>query len=709
MWDNSGNFNDRNVKQWNEFFGGRVSLTDLNTLLYKTRIGQVDTLIFRLKDGKTKVTGDLKSNAILDYPNKQAAIEFLYYLGFAKRCEPYALQRTGWYYGEKDEDAETKYKEEDEIQKLLDGGQKNMTRARNKFIRERYLFQLVRLRFYGGMNADCYTYFKQNRDSFTQPSMLYRSLGYVAGSLWSLQDYAKANYYYSLIYDKYPFMKTEAYFSFHPQNEDDWQQTLALATNDREKAVLWHLSGIYSNDAVPAMQHIYDIDPKSDLLDLLLVRAVNMEEERFINQDDMYYWGDGTKWDSTHALHAEKMDGKLVRFIQQVANAGNTAKPYLWNLAAGYLEIAKRSYDKGNKYLDIAAKQAEGDRLVQDQIRLIRLVQKIEAQGKPDARFENEIVGELRWLQDNNSNNSSLRADDAARWAYKRLGHMHLVAGDTIKAQCFDDLGYDDTYNGFYKSHEWTLRMLAFMRKKEKTPYEEFMLSIYPYKEADLLEVLAVQELYSFRFREAIALFDQGAKDFELFGDPFLIHIKDCHDCDHAAPQKRKYTRRDFAQAMLDLQEKTKSDPKNAAQHYFKIANGCYNMTYYGNARAASDTRIGFLDMSRYYWYDGLSAQYRRNSDDTLLDCGSAESFYLKARDASADKDFKAKCTFMAAKCEMNNGYPYDNPYGDGPWPEKVDFIAGRYFKELKSDYAKTKYYKDIIRECGYFATYVRK
>jgi hypothetical protein len=57
----------------------------------------------------------------------------------------------------------------------------------------------------------------------------------------------------------------------------------------------------------------------------------------------------------------------------------------------------------------------------------------------------------------------------------------------------------------------------------------------------------------------------------------------------------------------------------------------------------------------------------------------------------------------MAAKCEQNAYFISENK------AEGVDFQSSKYFKLLKSDYAKTQYYKEIINECGYFRTFLNK
>ena len=145
----------------------------------------------------------------------------------------------------------------------------------------------------------------------------------------------------------------------------------------------------------------------------------------------------------------------------------------------------------------------------------------------------------------------------------------------------------------------------------------------------------------------------------------------------------------------VQLQNKAISDPKNAASYYFKLANGLYNMTYYGNARNVYSSPI--MDPGLvYFGYD------KTPSSNAIFDCAKALEYYRKAMEASSNKEFKAKCCFMAAKCEQNQYFSsaefnYDAAIQSGSW-----------FKELRDNYSKTNYYQEIIHECGYFRMFLK-
>jgi len=81
--------------------------------------------------------------------------------------------------------------------------------------------------------------------------------------------------------------------------------------------------------------------------------------------------------------------------------------------------------------------------------------------------------------------------------------------------------------------------------------------------------------------------------------------------------------------------------------------------------------------------------------------CEPALKFYRKAMASSTNKEFKAKCAWMSAKCELNNWYA-TKEYADG---DHI-FIESDYYKMMKEKFSDTKYYREVINECGYFCSY---
>jgi hypothetical protein len=81
----------------------------------------------------------------------------------------------------------------------------------------------------------------------------------------------------------------------------------------------------------------------------------------------------------------------------------------------------------------------------------------------------------------------------------------------------------------------------------------------------------------------------------------------------------------------------------------------------------------------------------------------------------SNDKEFIAKCAFMAAKCEQNRfyldkGYLIDDNEYHGNCEQNPEIKKENYrtyFKVLKDKYSKTKFYQQALKECKYFNYFV--
>lgn len=678
--DNVKNFNQINIEEWNTFLGKIVFRDDIYNILYSSRLGEIDTLIFSIKKPGFPLSNNLKNNSVLK-ADKRKALDFLYYTGFAKRCEPYVTYVPDiWSYDDKKPNDPRADKAS--IEKLEAGGIKQVGNASSTFVRQRYMFQVMRLYFMEGNYTQCVNYYNNNQKSFDslQNSMKYRAMGYAAGAYNKQKQYGSANFIYAQLFAQYQPMKTTAFLSFHPQEEKDWNQTIAMAKTDDEKLAVWQTFGICW-DPFRACKELYTLNPKTDALDLMLVRLINTVEQNSLPANM-----EGTVASGLAKGNAADIAG----FVKSVADKGNTNKPYEWDLAAGYIGWLSNVKDY-NSYLDKAAKEASADNLVQEQIRLIHLLDKI-GQGKAgDKKFENSVADDLNWLS-KGKHDSAFRRDYAYNSTLKQLSDKYKKSGSNFLASCFK--GELDTAD---KTNNKFLNDFVAYMSKANSPFEKFALSVFKYTKNDIIALQAVNLMYQYDFKGALAKYKEGdsAGRDSLYGNPFNIRINDCHDCDAAKYGKNRQTKLWFVQKMVDMQDKVNTDP-NDAQDLFLLANGFYNMSYFGNNRVLYDTKATYMGEAGFDWGSN------ERSTATYMSCAKAEEYYNKALAASTDPEFKAKCCFMAAKCEQNAFFC------NKPKNYKGDFKAGKYFATLKSTYSNTKYYKEILNECGYFKEFAR-
>jgi hypothetical protein len=158
-----------------------------------------------------------------------------------------------------------------------------------------------------------------------------------------------------------------------------------------------------------------------------------------------------------------------------------------------------------------------------------------------------------------------------------------------------------------------------------------------------------------------------------------------------------------FAKSMAALETKLKTDPKNP-DIYYKMATAIYKTstyTIYWNIISYEWSSYDFGRESLYY-YD---ADYVK----TL----TAMRYYLKARDLSTDQEFKAKCTFMAARCEQKQHevplYDDPNAYDNYLKREKQYYAIikhNTFFKEMQQ-FKSTSFYQKAVDECSYLKDFI--
>jgi len=304
------------------------------------------------------------------------------------------------------------------------------------------------------------------------------------------------------------------------------------------------------------------------------------------------------------------------------------------------------------------------------------------------------------------------------------LQAKYLAQHDTIKAELckgtivksndqFNNasaFGYD-IRRDFYQ--EPLQKIYNFLTAKNLTPYNRFLAANYFFKAGQIREMIATKYLVKYNFKMAEKILSdnsdlQAAGHIDtlknLHADPFIIHINDCHDCDYKAPKEKTYNKKTFAQRMLELKKLAETDTANRAKYYFLLANGYYNITFFGNSwKAVAYDRA----------FPGWVFKTDTTEPKQYYDCSIAKEYYVKAMNAAKDKEFAARCCFMASKCEQNEFYvkAYDYKMLTHN-PQKYFEIKNGYrnfFRTLENKYSDTKYYQQVIEECKYFDEFVKK
>ncbi|GAA4336048.1 hypothetical protein [Flaviaesturariibacter amylovorans] len=159
-----------------------------------------------------------------------------------------------------------------------------------------------------------------------------------------------------------------------------------------------------------------------------------------------------------------------------------------------------------------------------------------------------------------------------------------------------------------------------------------------------------------------------------------------------------------MARQLLALEQQVEKEtaPEAKAKLYYRWASALYNMSYYGNNwnavaydRTGSDWNEGNYKLAWQKEYYGV---YR------------AKGFYEKAYALTADREFKAACLFLVAKCRQRQ---FARPDYSAPMAaEKAferNFRENPYFPQYIREFGDTRFYKYSYNRCGYLRDFVKK
>jgi hypothetical protein len=666
-----------NIGDWGEWFGKTLPYQTLDHLLNTADASTLDSAIAWLQ-----AKPDYRPACLSGMNSNPKIIAFIHYLRLAKKCEAFALTpiTPSW------EQDSTKPKPHFEAKSLDNQLQEALNKTTDPFLQERYWFQLVRSHFFNSSPETAIHLFDSYNSKFPHNDIWYRSLAYAAGAYYKQKQFSKANYYYSRVFDSCDELKTVAHYSFHPQEEADWQGTLALCRSAEEKATLWQMLGIFYSDPQRAITRIYQLDPRSEKLDLLLARAVNIREQQSLA-------------DRQEALPVQQTPSpagdSLLTLVTHIAAAGNSAKPWIWHLAAGYLNTLEHHYPAAIANYKKAEPLVPHDRLPQAQFRLVRLITTLSAAPAIDNSLEQKLLPEIEWLE-SIQNDNSFRSNYAFDWLKKTMAAKYLLKGDRVRSECFV------TAPVFYTDNKNVEALKAFLGRPDKTRYDQLCAHLCSNQLVDLFEYQAVIRCLNDNPDEAIAAIKEApsAATTILPGNPFNARIIDCHDCDHAAAQKIKYSKLSLLEKLSELKNKL-SSATDVYTNAILMGNAQYNITHYGNARVFYEGKVLGSDHSMP---ESIDPVFR----DSLMSMTTAIKYYTIALGAAKTDEQRAKCQYLLAKCQRNDWYNRNifskNIYDyNGP-----NFVAWDGFKGLKQ-YPNTQYYKEVIKECGYFRSYIQK
>ena len=722
------------AKEWAGYCGSPVTNAGAKQFITKFSGKDIGSLYNHIEKKQPPALPDsMMRNSMAAWFTKSGNLEALGYILYAKQTEPLV--------GVSSESWEPATRDNVKMEKLIKSGRQLYDAAKSNFIKLRYGYQVVRLAHYSGNFTEALSLY----DSYVLPNKTTSvlqplSLALKAGALFRTGKGPEAAYLFSKAFSSSVAKRVSNYngFRWSVNAKTDKEEYLALCKSKEEKADMLSLFAMGSSASeLPAIKTIYQLNPAAEQLQVLAVREINKLEENYFSPalqkekggSTFYYTygNDNTTWQS-----GTKEAAALVNFLHEASGNKAVQNPGLFETGAAYGAYLVKDFGLAKKYLASAA-QMNLTKKVKDQWTLTNILLTITENKKIDAAFEDQMLPSMQWLQQRAKEEKPLTASEyeIGQWSkiyrdllseilarrYHQQGDLYKEAlcigvADQIKYS-WADAGYSNGVN-FMRDRLTSKdveKLYALVISKQPGKFENFLLTHNSITQPLVAEFAGTAYLREYDYTNAIAWFKKTTekKLMVINTNPFVDLL---YDREEQLPNEKKYTttKQAFAQTMLQLMQLAATDKVNAAKHYYKIANGLYNMTYYGHAwELVEYSRSGS---------DGYSIAAEATAFEKEFNgCYAAHTYFEKAMHAATDKNFKARCLFMMAKCSQKQisrpAYSdftksYDQ-LGKAEDAYQETFKRNRYFPELVKDYSKTTFYKEAYNSCSYLRDFVQK
>ncbi len=700
-------FKDENVSDWTSYLKKYTP----ETVEYYLYNKDLDATLRTISQAKNPAAEFKKQNFkfTLDTSDEKTQ-KFVLFIMLARGIETYSNQSYNYW----DYNNRTQLNADADFTGKVENLYKKQTSNKDDFFKNRMWFQVVRSKFYSSDRGSVITFFNDTQKDQPKNNLYYQALSYVGGAYKNLKNYEKANATFAQVFNQCKPMMPSALFDYKPLDAAAFKASLSQAPNQSVKEAMYALQGYYTNE-FSAMQDLYKMNPNSPHINFVLSRWVN------INEQSINIYNEYEKLDIDAKKVKKELKDKVntaeLKWINEVANDSKVHNPYIWKATAAYFNSLAGDYSKADNLLKEAHRLSQNANQ-KNQVRSLRLLNNLLSVDQIDLKAEGKLIEDVNWLfyeekfpvKDYVSEG---RTDYLQSFTKKYISSLYKKQGDNLMSE----LSY--SIKGFYKDQKQSVAMEKLLLSSQRTAWQDLFVGIYPYKLADIYESRGIYLFYQDKIDEAIAEFEKitpfesktynwekdtyetqmvDYKTQELPGNPFNGKIKDCNDCDHAAKQSVKYSQLNFLQKIKEMKAKIAAG-KDVYSNALLVGNAFYNASYFGNART--------------FYYNSIINEYGNSISNEhskmLYGMENVQKYYNIAKKAAADNEQKAKMAYMLAKTQRNDFYynKYFSTTTYWGYPDGAVIQKWQGFVDLKTSYSDTKYYQDVIAECGYFRKYL--
>ncbi len=688
---------EKNVEEWQNFLQG-ISKDNAYHLVYSTSEQELRAIQKNLTD-KNYPDDITKALSGVEWQN------VIPYLIFVRQCQPYVNEFDDW---------SGCFEKNDVFTGILLRGEDIAAKATTDFLKVRIGYQLCRLAHYVGLVDKTASYYQQYIQPLKPESIIYYwAMAHFAASLKADGKEADAQFHYAQVYRH---CTTKRYSSFKSMNYSNIDSALNNAVEPADKISLYVLNSLENiSGNLANLEAIYLLDPKSPELEVLLYKEIYAFEMN-------YSWQQKSDPEN-------KIVPDLLAFTEKVIGGGQMFRPYVWQLSAGYLSFLNKSFAKAHDhYAEVKGASGANVTYLKQYVTLLEVVLKAAETQNINTTFEESLHRYLLAMASVQEGSRLYEASSRiSQYVYQLLYTSYKNKGENVKAELvaphFGNSFGEAPLNLFdHPDSTLVAGLIKFIEDPDLNNLEKYLVTKLPYTKEQLMELQGTMLFRLGHLEEAITYFNQSGELGFIEGDPFKTKILDCIDCDDQTGTPISLSKKSLAVEMLKYEKLAVSDPGKASEYYFLLGNAWYSMTSYGQtwkhlAYARPWGNLGeTTDPFETYWKNGaidtlaLVSAYTKEEESPnnggftreqafFYDCTNALNYYRKAFKSSNDSEFKAKCLFMAAKCEENARQAKEPIQG-------LPIGTHTYYSKLYDQYSNTKFYSEIIQECSYVRYY---
>lgn len=553
--------------------------------------------------------------------------------------------------------------------------------TKNSFLKQRYFYIALRLSHYKDSTKNSldiynkYSYLLNNSNSIVKDWIQ----GLYAGALVKNSEIAKGVYEFSKLFENSINSHLSFYNFKYITSEEYFNELLSYAKDDSEKTKMYAIRALnYNSNVLEEMKNIYNIDKNSKWLDFLIFREL-LKSQTLHN---------------TYGSAYKDYENENSEYIYFLKNIDKDDK-YLVDLSLVHFNIYFKKYEESKKILDRLLVEFPN----KHELEVASYILYLNSLKSIDSSIEDEIYKRVSHFNENEF--------DIYKYTLNTLSNLYKNQNQDFEKYLSDNfyyIEYKDLDLENFKKFE------IFLETKQDTKLREFLQTRFKKmvtankSSFDFAKITVL--INNLKFQEALdtnfEILDKTKVEF----NPFNGLIRG----NNRSGKKEPFTIREFLQRVIKIENELEKNP-NSVMDNFLFANSLYNLSHFGNIN-----RVTTVYRSNYLVHTPKLQEQKLNL---------AINYYEKALENSKDIELNAKITYLIAKTKLAifdlnyDKYPQEDNwwkknsvynYGSDEFYEKfLENSGSRYFNILQNNFKDTRYYNELIQECGDFKTYINR